>query len=200
MHSTEDDGREAPTRQRLLGAAHSIVARDGVAALTIGAVAAEAGTYRAAVHYHFGTKSHLMAALVQRQYESAAEEAAAAARDSPPGEARVHYILERWLDHISRDDDLMFFDTLGYVLRSQEPLEQLRGLYDHWTDLLEDLLSEGPVCRQVELRSVALVLRMLIDGATIDRLIDPESEDWRVAAVAAEEMINRALAGETAEL
>jgi AcrR family transcriptional regulator len=57
--------REA-TRQRLLDAAGAVVRRDGAQALTLDAVAQEAGVSKGGLLYHYGTKKELIEALVDR--------------------------------------------------------------------------------------------------------------------------------------
>src|SRR3954467_14212049 len=56
----------SPTKDRLLHAAGAVVRRDGPQALTLDAVAAEAGVSKGGLLYHFGTKQELIEALVAR--------------------------------------------------------------------------------------------------------------------------------------
>jgi AcrR family transcriptional regulator len=53
-------------RQRLLNAAEQVVVREGVANLTLDAVAREAGVSKGGLLYHFPTKSALITAIVER--------------------------------------------------------------------------------------------------------------------------------------
>jgi AcrR family transcriptional regulator len=69
------------TRERLLDAAVAVVRRDGPQALTLDAVAAEAGVSKGGLLYHFRSKRDLLDALVGRwldgwQAEMDADEAA----------------------------------------------------------------------------------------------------------------------------
>src|SRR5919201_2473277 len=57
--------REA-TRQRLLEAAGAVIRRDGPQALTLDAVAAQAGVSKGGLLYHFASKRELLDALVDR--------------------------------------------------------------------------------------------------------------------------------------
>jgi AcrR family transcriptional regulator len=54
------------TRTRLLEAAERVVARDGVARLTLDAVAGEAGVSKGGLLYHFPNKDALISAMVLR--------------------------------------------------------------------------------------------------------------------------------------
>src|SRR3954465_8010172 len=56
----------ALTRNRLLDAAAAVVRRDGAQALTLDAVAAEAGVSKGGLLYHFKTKRDLVQAMIER--------------------------------------------------------------------------------------------------------------------------------------
>ncbi len=60
-----------PTRRdELLAAAERIVRRDGVGRLTLDAVAAEAGTSKGGLLYHFASREALITAMVERHVDS----------------------------------------------------------------------------------------------------------------------------------
>jgi AcrR family transcriptional regulator len=185
---TEEAGRGEETHQRILESAVRLVHRDGLPALTVAAVAAEAGVYKAAVSYHFGGKAGLMASLVTASFDEIDERIVAAARTRPPGRERVRFIVENWLDFVSPSNDLVFFDVLGYVLRKKEMRVQLQEFYQRWTDSILDLLQEGTETQSEPSRALALVLRMLIDGMTVERLIHPDRDDWKTAGSGIEQL------------
>jgi AcrR family transcriptional regulator len=54
------------TKEKLLDAAGAVVRRDGPQALTLDAVAGEAGVSKGGLLYHYGTKQELIEALVAR--------------------------------------------------------------------------------------------------------------------------------------
>ena len=186
---TEDAGRGEETHQRILESAVRLVHRDGLPALTVAAVAAEAGVYKAAVSYHFGGKAGLMASLVTASFDEIDERIVAAARTRPPGRERVRFIVENWLDFVSPSNDLVFFDVLGYVLRKEEMRVQLQEFYQRWTDSILNLLQEGTETQSEPSRELALVLRMLIDGMTVERLIHPDRDDWKTAGRGIEQLM-----------
>jgi AcrR family transcriptional regulator len=185
---TEEAGRGEETHQRILESAVRLVHRDGLPALTVAAVAAEAGVYKAAVSYHFGGKAGLMASLVTASFDEIDERIVAAARTRPPGRERVRFIVENWLDFVSPSNDLVFFDVLGYVLRKKEMRVQLQEFYQRWTDSILDLLQEGTETQSEPSRALALVLRMLIDGMTVERLIYPDRDAWKTAGSGIEQL------------
>jgi AcrR family transcriptional regulator len=54
------------TKDRILDAAEKLFAADGLARTSLRAITAEAGVNVAAVHYHFGSKEELLAAVFER--------------------------------------------------------------------------------------------------------------------------------------
>jgi AcrR family transcriptional regulator len=77
----------AATRERLLRAAAGIVARDGMAAATTAAIAAEAGVAEGTLYRHFGSKDDLLiAAYRQMKQEMFVDAAAEVDTSAPPPE------------------------------------------------------------------------------------------------------------------
>ncbi|MBO0515392.1 TetR/AcrR family transcriptional regulator [Streptomyces beijiangensis] len=94
--------RSGATTAQLLDAARELFGRDGYAATSIDAVAAEAGMTKGAAYHHFPGKAGLFRAVfvVQQERMAAALEAAAAAEPDPRAALRAGCLtfLERCLD------------------------------------------------------------------------------------------------------
>src|SRR5262245_38168897 len=73
----------------LLDAAEAVVARDGIARLTLDAVAAEVGMSKGGVLHHFPTKDALVEAMVVRCAESWRTTYTHAYELMPPGPGRM---------------------------------------------------------------------------------------------------------------
>jgi AcrR family transcriptional regulator len=79
-------------RERLLDAAEKVVARDGVANLTLDAVAREGGVSKGGLLYHFPSKSALITSVVERlavQCDADHANAIAAAGEGPGAVTRA---------------------------------------------------------------------------------------------------------------
>lgn len=180
----------AATAQRIIEAARAVLAKKGVAGLSIGNICDEAGVYRAAIHYHFGDKDSLIARLVRDSYEDWAKQSVAAAHELPEGEARIRFVLEHWIDFIDSAADLLEYEILGTVLRNSELHEQLCDLYRWWEETLVDLWYGDEITRDRErLLQYARIARMFIDGASMDRLLFEDSSQWKAAARALSELL-----------
>jgi len=73
----------ASARERILEAACVVAERSGVAALTLGAVAAEAEVSKGGLLYHFPSKEALLSGMVDRLCRTCSDLAAAAAQADP---------------------------------------------------------------------------------------------------------------------
>jgi AcrR family transcriptional regulator len=79
-------------RRALLDAALTIIERDGPSALTLRAVAREAGVSPAAPYHHFHDKNELMLAVSKDGFHRLNEAMAKAVREHGPGELGLAYV------------------------------------------------------------------------------------------------------------
>jgi AcrR family transcriptional regulator len=79
----------ADTRSRLIAAAAAVIRRDGAQALTLDAVAAEAGVSKGGLLYHFKSKRQLLDGLVERWLDEFQEDIDAAGGTFPSGYVRA---------------------------------------------------------------------------------------------------------------
>jgi AcrR family transcriptional regulator len=77
------------TRARLLDAASAVIRRDGAQALTLDAVAAEAGVSKGGLLYHFKAKRDLLDAVVARWLDEFQHDIDAAGGSFPVGYVRA---------------------------------------------------------------------------------------------------------------
>lgn len=87
------------TRDRLLDAAETVVAERGVSALSLDAVAGEAGVSKGGLLHHFRSKEALLAALVERMAGEMRATFDAAVEAEPPGPGRHTRGVITWALH-----------------------------------------------------------------------------------------------------
>ena len=83
--------------ERVKAAAHNVLARDGVAALTMRNVAAEAGITATAIYRHFKDKDELLRTLIRERYEVFLQYLAASA-GAPTPLQQLMAAMDRYLD------------------------------------------------------------------------------------------------------
>jgi AcrR family transcriptional regulator len=141
------------TQQSIIAAARRIVQRDGVAHLTIEAVAREAGFSKGGVLYHFPTKDSLIEGMITSFLEEFEQDLARAlAQEEGPG---------RWLRAYIRScqSEEMEVETINGLIAALATnphlLEPMRQHYRTWQTRVE---------RDGLPPALATVLRLAMDG------------------------------------
>jgi AcrR family transcriptional regulator len=96
--------RSRITRERLLGASIDLLATQGWAATTVGAVAAAAGVSRGAAQHHFPTREDLITAALGHMIEQRIENVRNVGLDLPaPGPERTVAVVRLIVEHYTSD-------------------------------------------------------------------------------------------------
>lgn len=176
-------GRRAPEaerRQQLLESAFAVAARDGLDALTIRAVAAEAGLSHGLVLFHFGSKEGLLHALLNWVLESTmvrpdnnlaaipAAERLLAAIDRETAEladrqAYTSLLFEFWVRGVN--DELIRSRIQTAMVAYRADLEPLAR------DLIASDPGRWPGITPAELATLA---GQVILGFAVQQLVDPD--------------------------
>lgn len=132
-------GRTSNKRTTLLQTAATIVKRDGYSALTLEAVAAEAGVSKGGLLYHFSTKEALVAGLIEALitgFEAGMVEEQATDSRSPGTWTRAYLRASVTLDGPSEVDGVTA-GLIAAVALDPNLLEPLRERYAHWEEALD---------------------------------------------------------------
>jgi len=185
--------RLAPTARRLVAAARRLLARGGYESLTVEAVAAEAGVYRDAVRYHFGSKAAFVAAVVDSLSHDQSLNAVAETQAQEPGE-RVRGLVaaDRQLvaDRAAFRD---FFALLPHVVLDEELRERVAALYEWYRDLYVEGLGDTTTVADEALRGYACLMVAMTDGLAVQKLLDPHGLDLEPLFGLWESMLRAAL-------
>lgn len=147
------------TKTALLDAAAGVVRREGALALTLEAVAREAGVSKGGLLYHFRTKEALVTALIARhaeRFDAAVEERT---RADPEGPGRFTRAFARLtLDEDPGDQAAL----MAAVALDPDLLAPARAAYAGWQRRAEaDGLAPG----------VGTLVRLAMDGLWISELL-----------------------------
>jgi AcrR family transcriptional regulator len=190
----------SPVAARLVAAARALLARGGFQALTVEAVASEAGAYRDAVRYHFGSKAALIAAVVDSLAHDQSLAAVEQTRELPSGPERVHALVagDRQLVE-DRDAFRDFFALLPHVVQDDDLRGRIAALYEWYRELyaagIEGDAAGGPAGGPPEapaassssadspgpaapadrrLSDIASLMVAVTDGLAVQELLDPD--------------------------
>jgi AcrR family transcriptional regulator len=153
-------------REALLDAALVVIRRDGARALTLDAVAAESGTSKGGVLYHFGSKRVLVDGLVERWLDGL--EAQLGGDD-----VAAAYVRSCDLSGIAPDATAAEFGVLAALIAEPQALETVRARHVAWMDRM---LAGGLN------RDDAWLVRLAADGlwyADLLGIAAPQGEDRR---------------------
>ena len=175
MMSDDPTAQLSPTARRLVASARTLLARGGFEALTVEAVAAEAGAYRDSVRYYFGNKAAFIAAVVDSLAHDQSLAAVAETRVQPAGEERVHALVagDRQLVD-DRDACRDFFAIFPPVLLDEELRARVAGLYDWYRDLYVGGMEGAGAEDDQRRRGLASLMVAMTDGLAVQKLLDPD--------------------------
>lgn len=186
--------RLSPTARRLVAAARRLLARGGYEALTVEAVAAEAGAYRDSVRYYFGSKAGFIAAVVDSLSHDQSLNAVAEIRGAERGEQRVHGLVagdRRLVDDRAAFRD--FFAILPHVVLDDELRARVAELYDWYRDLYVEGMEDSTSAGGERLRRLASLMIAMTDGLAVQKLLDPGGADLEPLFELWEGMLRREL-------
>ncbi|MFD7550100.1 TetR/AcrR family transcriptional regulator [Streptomyces sp. NPDC059816] len=134
----------AERRPQLIAAAIELMAREGVAAGSTRAIAAELGVAQATVHYTFGTKADLYRAVLESlSGELVVGAQRAVARAASLEEALRATAEAYWIDMNDRPElNLVWFELITLSLRSTELREVVERHYRDIAEIATDALIE----------------------------------------------------------
>lgn len=166
-------------REELAAAVWRLASRDGLDAVTIRGVAAEAGWSTGALHHYFADKEQLLLFAFQTVADRVGRRVAAAreASGDPLELARALLAIGLPLDEARRDETRVWFAFLGLAL-TRPPLARAQRLaYQAWrrivADALRDAQEKGDVEEDVDVEREAAALVAIVDGLAVQASFDP---------------------------
>ncbi len=154
------------TQQHILEAANRIIQKQGVAHLTIEAVAKEAGLSKGGVLYHYPSKEALVAGLIAFYIQGFTNDLTKALKEekSEPGRwtrANIHASASSTAEQIP-DEAAAITGLLAAIATNPQLLNPLREQYDEWQKQAEnDGLSPA----------LATILRLAVDGLWLSDML-----------------------------
>lgn len=162
---------DAPVRDRLLDAADRLFYKEGVRAVGIDRVLAEAGAAKASLYSNFGCKDELVAAYVVRRAEAARKTIEDYVANTPPAKRalRLFDFLVDWI----RSDDFRGCPmqlVVGELPDESHPARRMAADQHRW--LMTRLVEWSSAAGAADPERTAGVLLVLFDGAVAASLQD----------------------------
>jgi AcrR family transcriptional regulator len=162
------------TRSQILVAAREVLAADGYSGTTTRAVADRAGVQLSLVHYHFGGKRGLLAAVLEYENERLIErQQELFAKEEP--------LAEKWRTACAYlQEDLrsgyvrILWELWAAGLTDENLARRWRDAFAEWRVLLEDVVTTWAASAGVELpmsaRAIATLVANTFQGAEVEIL------------------------------
>jgi AcrR family transcriptional regulator len=172
----------ADRRREILDAAFAVIAERGLEGLRTRDIAARAGANIASLHYHFGSKDELIAAVV----EHTTQKFVADQMRSFPADGvltlKTHFASAR---KSFVDDPALFTVLQELSLRAQRDdgvRRAFRAIHDNWNVLVEGILragvERGELRRDLDVKLSARIVTASVIGASIELGVNPAAFDF----------------------
>jgi AcrR family transcriptional regulator len=176
----------AERRPQLIKAAIDLMTREGVAAGSTRAIAAELGVAQATVHYTFGTKEDLYRAVMEQLTEDLVAQVERAAPTDATFEETVVTLAEALWHTVLREpaSHQLLTELTMFALRTPRLKEALHSHYSGIAAVTAKLISETaertghPLAQPAE--TIARFFLAGFDGLTMQHLSLPDEEAERV--------------------
>ncbi|MGC0415580.1 TetR/AcrR family transcriptional regulator [Embleya sp. AB8] len=201
MSTTDSDRRrESPARRRVLDTAGTLFYAEGIHAVGVDRIIAEAGVAKATFYSHFPAKDELVRAYLDREYRS--QRAAVAALTAESAGASPREVLSRLFElmgELGRADGFRGCAFINAAAEFPDPAHPVRrAVLEHrawFRAMLTELLAAAGDARA---SATADVLMLLRDGLAVGCDLDDAETVRRAVRDALERVLGGALPGDAA--
>lgn len=189
---------EETRREQILHAAFEVALRAGIDALTLRAVAAEAGLSHGLVVFYFNSRDELIAAVLDRVLATTAilHVSNDVAR-LPPAPARLIALLRQELDRFFDDPRRirLFFEYWALGVRDAATREKIRAAMKRYREAFRAVATEllpRPSRRRrhaITADSLAALAVAMINGCAVQAMIDPDRFDTEAYLAAVQRLL-----------
>ena len=172
----------SPTRQRLLGAAAVVFARDGLSGSTTRAIAEEAGVNEVTLFRHFQTKDRLLAAVVGENF-GAGQPAASAPLPAPTDDLQADLLgLARHYDKVLAENLPLVRTMLGEIQHHHRDQEKqvYRGIFRPLKNAIIARLESAKAAGELDPLFTPALLADLLAGMLFTGALRCASKDLKL--------------------
>jgi AcrR family transcriptional regulator len=162
---------EIGVRDRLLEAADRLFYREGIGAVGIDRVLAEANAAKASLYQHFGSKDQLVASYLERRNAGARARIEAYLADTPPSQRALSFF--DWVVEWAESEDFRgchLQHTVSELTDSAHPARAIAVAQREW--FTERFVEWTTAAGVKEPKATARALLVLLDGALAGSEID----------------------------
>src|SRR5919201_2240440 len=162
------------TRKEILDAARAVLGDDGFAATTTRALAERAGVQLSLVHYHFGGKRGVLAALLEEENGRLLERQRALYAGPEPLAQKWRTACAYLREDLRSGYARILWELWAVGLADEDLAQRWRDAMAGWRTLLEDVAERWATERELELplspRALATLVANAFQGAEVEIL------------------------------
>ncbi|MGW5723700.1 TetR/AcrR family transcriptional regulator [Amycolatopsis sp. NPDC003865] len=181
-------GRTPPgaARAKVLEAASTLFYRDGIHAVGVDTVAAEAGVTKAALYGNFGSKTRLVVAYLRERDRRWQEEIDRITQAHAGARARVLAVFDAYETWLARDGyrGCAFLNATSEFPDPDDPVREV--VRHHKTALHGFLRAQLDRAGRADAGRLADELMLLLEGATVTAVVARDAQPFRTAKRLAE--------------
>ncbi len=160
---------EQARRDQILAAARSCFVNRGYHPTRMEDIASAAGLSKGGVYFHFQSKQEVFDALVQEEFDASMKMLRDVTDTTAPIAEKMQILAKYYLDYFTATTDApRFFIVMGEMgLRDEKLAAKLLEMQTAFIDQIAKLIDQGiaeGMLRQVDSRSIAALLKALLDG------------------------------------
>jgi AcrR family transcriptional regulator len=166
------EARRVATHERIVGAAHELIARGGYREAQVAAVAARAGVATGTVYRHFPSKAELFAEVFRRASQREVDATRAASAAASPAAARLTAVVDTFARRALRGRRLAW----ALLAEPVDPAVEAERLAFRraYAAVFADILGDGVAAGELPAQNVKLTAAALV-GALGEALVGPLS-------------------------
>lgn len=165
-----------PNREKILEAASTIFSTKGVKETTLGDIAAGAGISKGTLYYYYSSKEALVFDVAERHLNLITERLLAwisEIRGHMTAEQIMAEVLNRFLN--ARTRGKLHLYLIHEAAGNGDLQERFRAKYAEWRQTVQNGLSILLGRKPEELTTLAHIMVAVLDGFTIQGLVDPDT-------------------------
>ena len=183
---TREESRDQ-TRQRLLDAAQSVIARKGLGATSVEDIAAQAGYTRGAFYSNFGTKGELFIELLRRDHHRTEEQMASILQSGLAQDQLEERILEMYAQlHGDAECFMNWTEARMLAARDTRFRTRLNALMaeksEHIAHFIIAFYERAGTTPPLPPKDMAMGLMSLVEGVRLFRISSPQDMPPETAA------------------
>jgi AcrR family transcriptional regulator len=199
--ATQPERTEA-SRRALIDATIRLLAREGYRAASVARIQEESGLSRGLVNYHFGSKTRLMEAVVERIRADYKEQTVGEhGRESMTGLEQVTEMFSSYLERLIRRPEpsrvmlVLATESVSDAPELRDAVQRAyEGLRGTFVDMLREGIADGTVRADIDPVGHGAVLHGLLRGTVLQYFVDPDHFDLDATRRAALALLERDLA------